>query len=183
MIRRAARDRSEGGSVSVEVAILAPVFILLLGLAVVAGRATVARNVIDAAAHDAARAASIARTHEQALADGEQAVEDLLAEQGLNCVPAASVTLAGRLPGAQPTDPAISLVDAFDSDRVGNLVFVVATVSCTVSYADLGLPGFPGSVGIERSFVSPIDRFRGRSLGMAPIGAVTPPGTSSGGGL
>ncbi|GAB3818821.1 TadE/TadG family type IV pilus assembly protein [Micromonospora zhanjiangensis] len=149
---------ADGGSMSVEVAILAPAFLLLLGLAVVGGRAVIARNAVDLAAHDAARAASIARTEQQARADGEVAVEQALAQQGLACDPAASVTLTGELPGGTDVD----LGYAFAPERVGELVFVVATVRCTVALADLGLPGTPGSIDVRRSFVSPMDRFRSR---------------------
>ncbi|ASW53100.1 TadE/TadG family type IV pilus assembly protein [Plantactinospora sp. KBS50] len=164
--------RAQRGSVSVEVAILAPVFILLLGLAVVAGRAAVARSVVDSAAHDAARAASIARTREQAVADGKAGVEQVLAGQGINCSSAASVRLTGRL----PTGESVSLDYAFDPWRVGELVFVVATVRCVVSLDDLWMPGTPGTITIERSFVSPMDRYRGRTLGLGLVGPVSPAG-------
>ena len=53
---------AERGSVSIEVAVLAPAFIALMVLAGVAGRSAVAAEAIDAAAHDAARAASISRS-------------------------------------------------------------------------------------------------------------------------
>ena len=52
---------AERGSVSIEVAVLAPAFIALMVLAGVVGRTAVAAEAIDAAAHDAARAASISR--------------------------------------------------------------------------------------------------------------------------
>ncbi|WP_377335760.1 TadE/TadG family type IV pilus assembly protein [Plantactinospora siamensis] len=150
--------RAERGSVTVEVAILAPVFILLLGLAVTAGRAAVARSVVDSAAHDAARAASVARTREDAMAEGRRRVAEVLADEGIQCSPAASVTLTGRLPDGRD----ITLDDAFDPWRVGELVFVVATVRCTVPLSDLWMPGTPGRITVVRDFVSPIDRFRGR---------------------
>ena len=47
----------ERGSVSVEMAILAPVFVLLIIAAIVFGRTAIAANALDVAAHDAARAA------------------------------------------------------------------------------------------------------------------------------
>lgn len=49
------------GSVSIEVAVLAPAFVALMVLAGVAGRTAVASEALEAAAHDAARAASISR--------------------------------------------------------------------------------------------------------------------------
>jgi Flp pilus assembly protein TadG len=163
MGNRSAGRRTEHGSVAVEVAILAPVFILLLGMAVVAGRAVIARNAVDLAAHAAARTASISRTESTARANGETAVEQALAGQGLNCDPAPTVTLTGKTPDGS----SVELGYAFAPERVGELVFVVATVQCTVSLDDLGLPGLPGSISVQREFVSPIDRFRSRALGFA----------------
>lgn len=159
----AKRRRADRGSASVEVVILAPVFIGLIALAVLAGRTVVARYAIEMAAHDAARAASIARTANDAIADGRTAVEAALAGQRLNCDPAASVTLLGRL----PSGATVSIEDAFDPDVVplGTAVFIVANVSCDVSFGDLGVPGFPSSVSIETTFVSPLDRYRSKALG------------------
>lgn len=152
--------RPDRGSASVEVVILAPVFILLVALAVVVGRTAVARNAVDLAAHAAARAASIARDAETARADGEVAVEDVLAEQRLNCDPAAAVELAAE----RGDGTALDLDEVFDPAvaPVGTVVFIVATVTCEVSFGDLAVPGMPGSVMIERTFVSPLDRFRSR---------------------
>lgn len=163
MIGRSRRHRAERGSASVEVVILAPVFLGLIALAVFAGRTAVARYAVEMAAHDAARAASIARTADNAVADGQTAVETALAGQGLDCAPAASVTLVGRLANGAT----VSIEDTFDPDVVplGTAVFIVATVSCDVSFDDLGVPGFPQSIPVETTFVSPLDRYRSKALG------------------
>jgi Flp pilus assembly protein TadG len=145
----------------VEVVILAPVFLGLIALAVLAGRTAVARYAVEMAAHDAARAASIARTADGAVADGQTAVEAALAAQGLDCAPAASVTLVGRLSNGAT----VSIQDTFDPDVVplGTAVFVVATVACDVSFDDLGVPGVFDSIAVETTFVSPLDRYRSKT--------------------
>jgi Flp pilus assembly protein TadG len=159
MAVRVTRRRSERASVSVEVAILAPVFVLLFGMAVVAGRQAVAENAVSAAAHDAARASSISRTAAQARAAGGTAVTQRLAEQGLSCEPAAAVTLSGTSAANGGTN--WTLQQAF-ARPIGDQVFIVAEVSCTVSYKDLAGLGLPTTKAVKARFVSPLDRYRSR---------------------
>src|SRR5690606_9319191 len=80
--------RWQRGSVSVEMAILAPAFLLLIVLGIVHGRVAIAANAIDVAAHDAARAASISRTAAAAEANARAAAGEALQRQGLACVEA-----------------------------------------------------------------------------------------------
>ena len=56
------RFRDERGSATVETVIGVPAFLLLIGLLVLGGRIAIASQVVQAAASDAARAASLART-------------------------------------------------------------------------------------------------------------------------
>lgn len=135
------RDR---GSVSVEVAVLMPAFLFLVALAAVTGRTAIAQNALDQAAHDAARAASISRTAAAAGAAGESAALDALRRQGLGCAPQVTVDTSGF---ATP---------------VGAPAVVRVTVGCAVSFADLALPGVPGSRALGAEFTSPIDRYRSR---------------------
>jgi Flp pilus assembly protein TadG len=153
------KRRPERGSVSVEIAILAPVLILLFGLAVVAGRQAIAQNAVQAAAHDAARAASISRTADQAQADGGTAVESQLAQQGLNCEPAATVTLRGT--SAVASSGNWNLDQAFEQP-VGDPVFIIADITCMVSYDDVSMPGIPPQIEVTARFVSPLDQYRSR---------------------
>jgi Flp pilus assembly protein TadG len=132
------------GSVSVEVAMLTPAFLLLVALAAVTGRTAIAQNAIDLAAHDAARAASISRTAGTARRAGEAAAVDTLRAQGLACVPRVTVDTSGF---ATP---------------VGSPAAVRVVVDCVVSFTDLALPGVPGSRELSADFTSPIDRYRGR---------------------
>lgn len=143
--------RPDRGSVSVELAILTPAFLLLIVFAIVAGRTAIAYNAIDLAAHDAARAASISRDAGTAETQALAAALDTLAQQGLGCVDTAggaalvTVDTSGfRVPMGQPAA-------------------VSATVTCTVSFADVALPGVPTSRRLTSTFVSPLDTYRTRS--------------------
>lgn len=134
------------GSVSVEVAILAPAFLMLVVLAGVAGRTAIAQNAVDLAAHDAARTASLARTAGTAETEAGSAAGGTLAAQGLDCegTPTVDVDTSGfGVPVGQPATVAV-------------------TVTCHVTFADLVMPGVPGGTTVEATFVSPLDLYRSR---------------------
>ena len=138
--------RPDPGSISVELAILLPAFLTLIVLAVVVGRQAIAQNAIELAAHDAARAASLSRTAAAAQTSATAAARDTLARQGLAC---AGLTIA---------------VDTAEFSRpVGQPASVSATVVCRVSFADIALPGVPGTRTLSASFVSPLDQYRSRT--------------------
>lgn len=136
---------TERGSVSVELALLAPALLLLLFFAVVAGRTQIADNAVEDAARTAAREASLARdaTTATALA-GDQARSSLDA-QNLRCQrTTVDVDAAGfQVPPGQAGD-------------------VTVTLTCVVGMGDLLAPGLPGSVTVEATFTSPIDTYRER---------------------
>ncbi|MFG2047752.1 TadE/TadG family type IV pilus assembly protein [Micromonospora sp. NPDC048935] len=150
---------AERGSVSIEVAVLAPAFIALMVLAGVVGRTAVAAETIDAAAHDAARAASISRDSTTARTAALKAVQDQLNWHGLACANDPNPELTGSV-GGQPS----SFDDAFSSP-VGADATVTVTVTCLVSLQDIALdilPGMPGEKQVSATFTSPLDRYRGR---------------------
>ncbi|MEU5911069.1 TadE/TadG family type IV pilus assembly protein [Micromonospora sp. NPDC047527] len=150
---------AERGSVSIEVAVLAPAFIALMVLAGVAGRSAVAAEAIDTAAHDAARAASISRNASTARAEARDAVRQQLDWRGLACTGTPTLTFTGSVAGR-----ATSFDDAFRSP-VGQDATVTVRVACRVSFRDLrlaALPGMPTDNRIEASFTSPLDRYRSR---------------------
>lgn len=150
------RDR---GSVSVEVAILAPAFIALLVLAGVAGRTAVAAEAVEAAAHDAARAASISRDAGTAGQRARDAAVRQLDWRGLSCTDTPTVDLSGAVNGQ-----ATSFAAAFRSS-VGQQASVTVRLTCTVDLSDLmldALPGMPSSRRVSASFTSPLDRYRSR---------------------
>jgi len=61
--------RRDAGSSALEITVLAPVLLFIFAMAITAMRIEVADQAIESAAHDAARAASISRTEDQANTD------------------------------------------------------------------------------------------------------------------
>lgn len=153
------RGQAARGSVSIEVAILAPAFLGLLVLATVAGRTAVADEAIESAAHDAARAASISRDHSTARSAAETAVQVRLDLDGLTCASEPQVIVDGIV--ENQVEP---LQEAFNSP-LGSNVSVRVIVRCEVSYDDLSMAPLDLDAGSwrEASFVSPLDRYRSRS--------------------
>jgi Flp pilus assembly protein TadG len=137
--------RGEHGNAAVELAPVAIVFIIFIGLAICAGRITIARMAVQSAARDAARQASIARTPGQAQAAAVASAQAALRNDVLDCAPAVTVSTAGfAVPVGQPAQ-------------------VTATVTCTVSLSDLtAIPGMPGSRTLTATFASPLDPYRAR---------------------
>jgi len=162
--RRVVGPVPEAGNAALELVILAPVIILLISMVIAAGRIAIAQGSVDAAARDAARQASVARTPSDALTAAQASASAELAGDGLNCRPSSIVP---------------SNLDAAFGTPVGEPASVTFTVSCTVSLSDLVLRGLPGSLALSATFTSPLDPYRGRSLG---LGAASPAaGPASGG--
>lgn len=139
-------DRSaDRGSVTLEVAILAPALLLVLGLVVVGGRVQVAASTVEHATAAAARAASLSRTPAAAQAGATETAHRELAAQDLRCTTSTVSADTSRL--AAP---------------VGATTTVTVTASCTVSMSDLALPGLPGTRTLTATATSPVDRYRTR---------------------
>ena len=135
---------TEAGDASLELILLAPVLLALIGLVIAAGRISVARGSVEAAARDAARQASIARSPGEAVAAAQLSADTALSHDGLDCDPVVNVDTSGfGVPVGQPAQ-------------------VSATVICTVPLGDLVVPGLPGSQTLTYTFTSPLDPFRGR---------------------
>jgi Flp pilus assembly protein TadG len=132
------------GSAAAELTLLAPLLVLVLLFVVLCGRLAETKLRINDVAHQAARAATLARTPVQAIADAEATAATALAAAGVACQ---SLRVASDLQGLRP----------------GSTVTV--TVACTVGLDDLTLLGVPGSRTFESSFSSPVDRWRGVSAG------------------
>ncbi|MET7965775.1 TadE/TadG family type IV pilus assembly protein [Micromonospora sp. NPDC005305] len=151
-----ARDR---GSVSIEVAVLAPAFIGLMVLAGVAGRTAVADEAVESAAHDAARAASIARDPRTGESDATDAARRQLDWSGLRCTAPPVLSLSGSVGGAATT-----FRNAYGG-APGVPATVTVRVTCTVSFDDLRAPGLPlvlDGKTVSASFTSPLDTYRSR---------------------
>lgn len=124
------------GSMSIEIVLLTPVLMAFTLLIVAGGRFIAVQGQIDAAARDAARAASVQR-------DGSSAGQ------------AALDTWAATRP-----DTATCATPAVDDGGFRPGGSVTVRVSCQVSYAGLGLIGLPGSADVTSSGVAPIDLYR-----------------------
>ena len=146
---RAGHERSspDAGNAPLELLILAPVLLFLIGLVIAAGRTSLAQGAVDAAARDAARQASISLSPAAARIAAVSSAREALQADGLHCDPVIGLNLAGfSAPLAQPAQ-------------------VSATVPCTVRLSDLLVPGVPGTRRLRAVFTSPLDPYRSRALG------------------
>jgi Flp pilus assembly protein TadG len=130
----------ERGTAVAELAVVAPLLVIVLLAVVFAGRLVQAEGRVEGAARDAARAASVRRTPAAAIAAATTAAGATLGGGGLTCGRLAVTVDTGRfVPGGG----------------------VTATVTCTVSLADLGLLGVPGSLARSATAAAPIELYRG----------------------
>ena len=139
-------DQRTRGSATLELVIVAPALLALLGLVILAARITAAGSAVEQAASAGARAASLERDARSAHAAAVASVRQALTDRSIACE---------------------TLTYAIDVDGFGVAVGRPATtsvaVTCRVALADLAVPGMPGSRTVEASAASPLDRFRGRS--------------------
>ena len=127
----------EKGSATLELVVLTPVLVGLLLLVVAAGRLVDARSALVGSARSAARAATTARSPEQARR-AATAITDSRSRPGPHC---------GHL--------AVTLdTTAF---RAGGTV--TATVTCTVSLSDLVGLSLPGYRTLTARATEPLDTF------------------------
>jgi len=130
---------AERGSVAAELTVLTPLLLMMLLFVVLCGRLAGTRLRLDDVAHQAARAASAARTVGGAQSDAQSTAQAALAAAGISCRSLqVTVDTAGLQPGST----------------------VTATVSCTVGLGDLSLLAVPGSKQLSASFTSPVDVYR-----------------------
>jgi hypothetical protein len=144
------RLTGEDGNAPLELLILAPVIMALIGLVIAAGRTSVAQGSVDAAARDAARQASISMTAAAARQAALSSANAALRADGLHCKPVVRL----RLEPGFSTSP-------------GQPAQVSASVSCAVPLSDLLVPGVPGSKRLIAKFTSPLDPYRSRALGFS----------------
>lgn len=134
---RTSLRRRERGSMSVEVVLMVPILVMFTLLVLAGGRYVAVRADIDAAARDAARAASFERSKPAALAAALDAAN------------------------ASDVDDSFSTCAVEDIDgsfEAGGVINV--TVRCTVSNRGLGLVGLTGSRDFTSSSSAPIDQYR-----------------------
>jgi Flp pilus assembly protein TadG len=136
------------GNAPLELVMLAPVIVFLIGLVIAAGRVSVANGAVAAAARDAARQASIAPNRTAAGQAAVSTADAALRGDGIDCDPV--VTTPG--------------LDAAFGSQIGTSALVTAKVTCDVRLSDLVVPGLPGSIGLTSTFSSPLDPYRSRDL-------------------
>jgi Flp pilus assembly protein TadG len=136
---RYARRGGQGGGATIELALCTPLLLALLMVAVLAGRVAQTRAEVDAAARDAARAASIARDPVSASRAAHAAATATLGQHRVTC-------------------HSLSVTADTTSFRAGGVVAV--RLACTIDLADLSLLRVPGSRTVTARFVEPLDTFR-----------------------
>ena len=138
------RLRPQHGAVSTELAVLAPLLIGFMLFVVFAGRVAQAEGDVANAAHEAARAASLAGGPQGAIEAATETAEANSAEGAVAC---------RRLD---------VVVDISDFDAGGQ---VTVTVSCEAAFGDIAMLAVPGSRTFVATAVEVIDAFRadGRS--------------------
>ena len=132
------RAGCDDGLYTVELVLWTPVLLLLVMLAVAAGRIVSAGNQAVEASRDAARAASLTFSLPQANIAARTAARDALDRAGITCS-ALDVQLSGGV-------------------RPGGLVTV--KVSCTADLSDIAFPGAPGSKTLTGTSSAPIETTR-----------------------
>jgi Flp pilus assembly protein TadG len=122
-----------------ELVLLVPAFLVMIYLIVGLGRLTTAREDIDGAARDAARAGSLGRSADEARASAEDTAARALGSHDITC------------------DDLQVEVDTSEF-RAGGWVRV--DLSCTVGLADLTGTWAPGSKTLRAHGLAVVDTFR-----------------------
>ena len=133
------RAGAESGSLTVELVLLTPLLIGLLLLVIGMGRLAETRGLVDGAARDAARAASLARNTIAANAAAQHAAAVDLTGAGLHCTTLSVRTDTSRFqPGGQ----------------------VRVTVACTADLASLTGIGLPARKTVRATSSAPLESYR-----------------------
>lgn len=138
-----AGERSERGAAAAELALLAPLVLLVVALMVAGARVWFTRAAVTDAAHAAARAATLEHSAGRARVSGEA-----IARAGLAGVPCTTHTVVLDISGF--------------AVAVGQPARVTASITCDVEFADLFGLGIPGSLTVEASSASALDTYRRR---------------------
>ena len=132
--------RRDGGSITVEMVLLAPVVFAFFCFVIGLGRLDEAHGQLVGAASDAARAASDARSPADAVATATTTAHADLDTAGLSC-----------------RDVSVHV----DTGTFSPGGIVSVTVSCTTDLSDVTVSGLPGAKTLVASASAPLDRYRG----------------------
>lgn len=137
--------QDDRGTAGLEVAILAPVLVMILVLIAAAGRLALAGNAVESAASAAAREASLSRTSAEAQTAADAMARTSLAQSGISCLRlTVNINTAG--------------LDA----PIGTTGRVSASIACQVSLSNAAMIGMPGTRTLTGSATSPVDAYRER---------------------
>lgn len=139
------RWRDERGSAAVEITLVAPVLVLFILVVIFGGRLALARQAVESAAFDAARAASLARTQTDARTAAAKTAAATLTNQKLPC-----------------TSTQLDLDTTGFDKPVGTPATITVHLVCDVATGDLGLPGIASTVLVDAEATSPLDAYRER---------------------
>ncbi len=137
------RWRDDGGSESVELAILLPIGLLVIAMLVIGARIALASDRISGVAEIAARAASLARSPAAAQQVATSSAQQALTSEDLHC-----------------TDVRVDVDTSGFATPPGTPASVTVVVSCTVDLSDIGIAGLPGSRILQDTATSPLDPAR-----------------------
>jgi Flp pilus assembly protein TadG len=135
---------------SVELVIITPGLVLLLLLVAAGGRVVEAQGHVDGAARDAARAASLAQSPQQAGAAAAQAAQADLGRSSWCAAGSVQAMVAGFPGVGQAVQPGQD---------------VTVTVTCHVNMSPFTLLGFNPTMVFTGQAVAPLDAFTCRAPG------------------
>lgn len=136
---------NEIGSAAVEMSMYVGLFGVVIILLIMAGRLSIAGDAIESVASAAARTASLARTANDAQDRATQAAHVALNQESIKCL-----QLEVRINSSGLDKP------------LGQTGTVDATISCTVNFRDITIPGMPGTKTLTATASSPVDAYRER---------------------
>ena len=136
--RRPRRVDAARGSLTVELVVLTPVVALFVLVALAFGRYSLAREQVVGGARAAADAAAVAGSALQAQQVATAAAMPVLQSDHSCTNPTVTVASGSFAPGAE----------------------VRVSVVCHVQFADLLVPGFPGTATLQATQVAAIDPYR-----------------------
>ncbi len=131
---------NQRGAIALQAAAMAPLLALVVLLVLFTGRVVSANISVQAAAHEAARAASLAGSSADAAVAAEAMAAANLTAGGLTC---RSLTVTPDLSQFQPGG------------------WVSVTVTCTADFSDMTLLSVPGSRSFSETAIEVIDTYRG----------------------
>ena len=128
---------------ALELILITPMILLVILVGIVTGRDATGQSKVDQAAAAAARAASATHTATEATATAQTVAQRDLAERGVDC-----------------TDMSVDVDAAGMATPPGMPAHITVTITCTVTYAGLGIPGWPGQRHDTATAASPLDPHR-----------------------